>query len=117
MKRSQVVTLAGGVGAARFLDGLARVIEPERVYIIGNTADELPKSTDFTSHPTSTPSPIRSPAWRTLCTAGVFGATASGVSRRWGGWALIPGFGRATWTWPRICTGPNGSVRARRFPK
>ncbi len=40
MKRSQVVALAGGVGAARFLDGLTRVIEPERVFIIGNTADD-----------------------------------------------------------------------------
>ncbi len=40
MKRSSVVALAGGVGAARFLDGLTRVIEPERVFIIGNTADD-----------------------------------------------------------------------------
>jgi LPPG:FO 2-phospho-L-lactate transferase len=40
VKRSHVVALAGGVGAARFLDGLTRVIEPERVYIIGNTADD-----------------------------------------------------------------------------
>src|ERR1700690_1849473 len=40
MKRSRVVALAGGVGAARFLDGLTRVIEPERIYIIGNTADD-----------------------------------------------------------------------------
>jgi LPPG:FO 2-phospho-L-lactate transferase len=39
VKRS-VVALAGGVGAARFLDGLTRVIEPERVYVIGNTADD-----------------------------------------------------------------------------
>jgi LPPG:FO 2-phospho-L-lactate transferase len=35
-----VVVLAGGVGAARFLDGLTRVIQPERVFIIGNTADD-----------------------------------------------------------------------------
>jgi LPPG:FO 2-phospho-L-lactate transferase len=35
-----VVALAGGVGAARFLDGLARVIEPERLMIIGNTGDD-----------------------------------------------------------------------------
>jgi LPPG:FO 2-phospho-L-lactate transferase len=35
-----VVALAGGVGAARFLDGLTRVIPPERVFIIGNTADD-----------------------------------------------------------------------------
>ena len=40
MKRRQVVTLAGGVGAARFLDGFVRVIPPERVFIIGNTADD-----------------------------------------------------------------------------
>lgn len=40
MKRHSVVALAGGVGAARFLDGLTRVIAPERVYIIGNTADD-----------------------------------------------------------------------------
>jgi LPPG:FO 2-phospho-L-lactate transferase len=40
MKRGSVVALAGGVGAARFLDGLTRVVAPERVYIIGNTADD-----------------------------------------------------------------------------
>lgn len=38
--KKRVVALAGGVGAARFLDGLTRVIAPERVYIIGNTADD-----------------------------------------------------------------------------
>jgi LPPG:FO 2-phospho-L-lactate transferase len=40
VKRRPVVALAGGVGAARFLDGLTRVIAPERVFIIGNTADD-----------------------------------------------------------------------------
>jgi len=40
VKRHSVVALAGGVGAARFLDGLTRVIPPERVFIIGNTADD-----------------------------------------------------------------------------
>jgi LPPG:FO 2-phospho-L-lactate transferase len=40
VKRDQVVALAGGVGAARFLDGLTRVIAPERVFIVGNTADD-----------------------------------------------------------------------------
>ena len=40
MKRRPVLALAGGVGAARFLDGLTRVIQPERVFIIGNTADD-----------------------------------------------------------------------------
>ena len=40
MKRGAVVALAGGVGAARFLDGLARVVAPERLFIIGNTGDD-----------------------------------------------------------------------------
>jgi len=40
VKRNLVVALAGGVGAARFLGGLTRVIAPERVVIIGNTADD-----------------------------------------------------------------------------
>ena len=40
MKRPPVVALAGGVGAARFLDGLARVLPPERLFIIGNTGDD-----------------------------------------------------------------------------
>lgn len=40
MKRRPIVALAGGVGAARFLDGLARVVPPERLFIIGNTGDD-----------------------------------------------------------------------------
>ena len=40
MKRPPVVALAGGVGAARFLDGLARVLAPERLFVIGNTGDD-----------------------------------------------------------------------------
>jgi len=40
MKRRPVVALAGGVGAARFLDGLTRVIAPERVFVVGNTGDD-----------------------------------------------------------------------------
>jgi LPPG:FO 2-phospho-L-lactate transferase len=40
MSRGLVVALAGGIGAARFLDGLARVLAPERIFIIGNTADD-----------------------------------------------------------------------------
>lgn len=35
-----IVALAGGVGAARFLDGLARIVSPERLFVIGNTADD-----------------------------------------------------------------------------
>lgn len=40
MNRGSVVALAGGVGAARFLDGLSRMLAPERIFIIGNTADD-----------------------------------------------------------------------------
>jgi LPPG:FO 2-phospho-L-lactate transferase len=35
-----IVALAGGVGAARFLDGLARVIPPKDIFVIGNTGDD-----------------------------------------------------------------------------
>jgi LPPG:FO 2-phospho-L-lactate transferase len=35
-----IVALAGGVGAARFLDGLARVVDPTRLFVVGNTADD-----------------------------------------------------------------------------
>lgn len=37
----EIVALAGGVGAARFLEGLVAVAPPERVVIIGNTGDDL----------------------------------------------------------------------------
>lgn len=36
-----VVVLAGGVGAARFLDGLVRVVPPEQVYVVVNVGDDL----------------------------------------------------------------------------
>ena len=34
------MVLAGGVGAARFLAGLTRAIDPRRLVVIGNTADD-----------------------------------------------------------------------------
>ena len=37
----RVVALAGGVGAARFLAGLVRVIDPDLLTVIGNTGDDL----------------------------------------------------------------------------
>ena len=40
MNRNHIVALAGGIGAARFLDGLTRVVRPGRVSIIGNTGDD-----------------------------------------------------------------------------
>ncbi len=38
---SSITCLAGGVGAARFLEGLARIVPPERITVIVNTADDL----------------------------------------------------------------------------
>jgi LPPG:FO 2-phospho-L-lactate transferase len=35
-----IVALAGGVGAARFLEGLVHVVDPARLWIVGNTADD-----------------------------------------------------------------------------
>lgn len=40
MAPNRVVALAGGVGAARFLAGLVRVVPPERVTAIVNTGDD-----------------------------------------------------------------------------
>lgn len=36
-----IALLAGGTGAARFLLGLARVVDPRRLTVIGNTGDDL----------------------------------------------------------------------------
>jgi len=36
-----IVVLAGGMGAARFLRGLVRVVEPSEVTIVGNTGDDI----------------------------------------------------------------------------
>ena len=41
MSVGPVVVLAGGVGAARFLRGLVRVIPPEEIIVIGNTGDDM----------------------------------------------------------------------------
>jgi LPPG:FO 2-phospho-L-lactate transferase len=38
--RDQIAVLAGGVGAARFLRGLCSLLEPERLTVIVNTADD-----------------------------------------------------------------------------
>lgn len=37
----KIVALAGGVGAARFLEGLVRVVPPEDVTVIVNTGDDM----------------------------------------------------------------------------
>jgi LPPG:FO 2-phospho-L-lactate transferase len=37
---SPVVVLAGGVGAARFLEGLVRVLDPRLITVVSNTADD-----------------------------------------------------------------------------
>jgi LPPG:FO 2-phospho-L-lactate transferase len=41
MSLGPVVVLAGGVGAARFLRGLVRVMAPDEIVIIGNTGDDM----------------------------------------------------------------------------
>src|SRR2546427_10137056 len=41
MSLGPVVVLAGGVGAARFLRGLGRVVPPEEIVVIGNTGDDM----------------------------------------------------------------------------
>lgn len=41
MAPMRVTVLAGGVGAARFLDGLVRVVPAEDVTVVGNVADDL----------------------------------------------------------------------------
>jgi LPPG:FO 2-phospho-L-lactate transferase len=41
MTLGPVVVLAGGVGAARFLRGLVRVVPPEEIVIVGNTGDDM----------------------------------------------------------------------------
>jgi LPPG:FO 2-phospho-L-lactate transferase len=40
MTARTIVALAGGVGAARFLQGLAQVVNPRRMFVVGNTADD-----------------------------------------------------------------------------
>lgn len=37
----KITALAGGIGAARFLQGLVRVINPQRLTVIVNTADDM----------------------------------------------------------------------------
>jgi LPPG:FO 2-phospho-L-lactate transferase len=36
-----IVVLAGGVGAARFLEGLAAIVAPERIVAVVNTGDDM----------------------------------------------------------------------------
>jgi LPPG:FO 2-phospho-L-lactate transferase len=41
INKKNIVVLAGGVGAAKFIDGLCRIVDPERLVIIVNTGDDL----------------------------------------------------------------------------
>src|SRR5438128_4018912 len=41
MSARPVAVLAGGVGAARFLRGLVRILPPEEITVIGNTGDDM----------------------------------------------------------------------------
>src|SRR5919107_1328920 len=40
MTENSVVVLAGGVGAARFLEGVVQAVDPSRVTVIVNTGDD-----------------------------------------------------------------------------
>ena len=46
-----LVALAGGVGAARFLRGLVRVVPPEDVTAIVNTADDAQQPIETVTYP------------------------------------------------------------------
>lgn len=41
MSRFLIVTLAGGVGAARFLEGLIRVVPQSEITVVGNVGDDI----------------------------------------------------------------------------
>ena len=41
VNNNKIVVLAGGVGAAKFIDGLCTIVDPERLVIIVNTGDDL----------------------------------------------------------------------------
>src|SRR6478735_2713729 len=41
MPEPRVTVLAGGVGGARFLEGLLQVVDPTEVTIVGNVGDDL----------------------------------------------------------------------------
>ena len=41
MSGTHVVALAGGIGAARFLRGLVRAVDPAGLVVVGNTGDDL----------------------------------------------------------------------------
>ena len=51
MRQGPVVALAGGIGAARFLDGLTRVLKPERVSLSSGTRAMTPRYTGSTYRP------------------------------------------------------------------
>jgi LPPG:FO 2-phospho-L-lactate transferase len=36
-----ITVLAGGVGAAKFIQGLVEVVDPQELTIIGNTGDDI----------------------------------------------------------------------------
>ena len=46
-----LVALAGGVGAARFLRGLVRVVPPEAVTVVVNTASLTSRQPPASGHP------------------------------------------------------------------
>ena len=72
--KKPIVALAGGVGAARFLDGLARVVDPAGLWIIGNTADDTEITEEETLNAAAPLDVAAAFAIRLLLFLGVLGA-------------------------------------------
>ena len=91
MSAGPVVVLAGGVGAARFLRGLVRVVPADDLVVIGNTGDDM--------------------WWQGLYIAPDLDTVTywlAGVADESRGWGLRGDTFAATATWPRTCIEPVG---------
>ena len=105
-----MVALAGGVGAARFLDGLTRVLAPERIFIIGNTADDAEIHGLHISPDLDTVTYTLA-GLATRSAAGASAATASDAWRRLAGSARTHGSNSAIGIWQRIYTARTSAAR------
>ena len=104
-----IAALAGGVGAARLLRGLARVVPPDEVTAVVNTGDDivlhgLHISPDLDTVPYTLGGPQRRRA-----RVGTAPARPGRPWTPWSAWAARPGSGSATATWPPTSTGPSAS--------
>ena len=121
--RSTVAVSRGGVGAARFLRGIVRVVDAAARSPRSSTPATTPSCTGWRSRPTSTRSRTRSPG-RSIPSAA--GGSPARRGRRWRRSTATPRCGRpdrrrrrrgstsATATWRRTCTARLASARAPR---